>query len=139
MQRYAKPILMLATPVLAYLSICAVGFATGNAIFDYVAVYLAACSAMLMLFFVTRHQDDHKNALSAVALAASVYFASFYMIQMQGPYQDPPQIQADAVVSVMPNATIQSWLADRTAAAKLPALNKGKKQLSQKALEKENG
>ena len=110
MYRYMKSTLMLAAPVLVYLSIYTVGVVVGNNVFTYVAVYMAACCAMLMLFFITRQSDEYKNALAAVGLGACVFFASSYMVQAvhQKAYPQPAYSQATAVLA---NAAMQPWLA----------------------------
>lgn len=120
MYRYMKSTFMLAAPVLVYLTIYAVGVVADNSVFNYVAIYMAACCAMLMLFFITRHNDDFKNALTAVGLGACVFFASSYMVQAMGQksYQRPVYSETTAVLA---NATIEHWLAKRKAGNKLQA------------------
>lgn len=110
MYRYMKSTFMLAAPVLVYLTFYTVGVVVGNNVFNYVAVYMAACCAMLMLFFITRHNDDYKNALAALGLGACVFFASSYMVQAldQKSYPQPAYSETTAVLA---NATIQPWLA----------------------------
>jgi cytochrome c biogenesis factor len=110
MYRYMKSTCMLAAPVLVYLTFYTVGVVVGNNVFNYVAVYMAACCAMLMLFFITRHNDDYKNALAALGLGACVFFASSYMVQAldQKSYPQPAYSETTAVLA---NATIQPWLA----------------------------
>ncbi|WP_215396213.1 hypothetical protein [Rheinheimera oceanensis] len=112
MYRYMKSTFMLVAPVLVYLSIYTLGVVVGNNVFNYVAVYMAACCAMLMLFFVTRDNDDYKNALAAVGLGACVFFASSYMVRAldQKPYPQPAYAETTAVLA---NVTIQYWLASR--------------------------
>ncbi|WP_240222553.1 hypothetical protein [Rheinheimera hassiensis] len=107
-----KSTFMLAAPVLVFLAIYTVGVVVGNNVFNYVAVYMAACCAMLMLFFITRHNDDCKNALAAVGLGACVFFGSSYMVQAldQKAYPRPVYSETTAVLA---NATIQHWLARR--------------------------
>jgi hypothetical protein len=112
MYRYMKSTFMLAAPVLVYLSIYTFGVVAGNNVFNYVAVYMAACCAMLMLFFITRGNDDYKNALAAVGLGACVFFASSYMVRAldHKPYPQPAYSETTAILA---NATIQHWLASR--------------------------
>lgn len=117
MYRYMKSTLMLAAPVLVYLSIYTVGVVVGNDVLNYVAVYMAACCAMLMLFFITRQSDEYKNALAAVGLGACVFFASSYMVQAMG-HKAHPRPAYSETTAVLANATIQPWLASRTADAK---------------------
>lgn len=110
MYRYMKSTLMLGTPILVYLTIYAVGVLAANDLFHYLAVYMAACCAMLMLFVMARQSDDYKSALAAVAFGASVFFASSYFIQLlsQPSYQQPSYTPP---VSVSPAASvIQRWL-----------------------------
>jgi len=119
MYRYMKSTFMLAAPVLVYLSIYTLGVVVGNNVFTYVAVYMAACCAMLMLFFITRQSDEYKNALAAVGLGACVFFASSYMVQAvdQKAYPQPAYSQTTAVLA---NATIQPWLASRLSDTETP-------------------
>ncbi|HBN90166.1 hypothetical protein [Rheinheimera aquimaris] len=110
MYSYMKPTLMLAMPIVVYLTVYAVGIAMDNDLFHYLAVYMAACCAMLMLFVVARESDDYKSALAAVAFGASVFFASSYVIQLlsQPDYQRPNYAPP---VSVSPAASVvQRWL-----------------------------
>lgn len=112
MFRYMKTTLMLAAPVVVYTTIYAFGVVVGNNVFNYIAIYMAACCAMLMLFFITRQNDDFKTALTALGLGACIFFASFYMVQAMGhkSYQQVGYTEAPAVLS---NATIEHWLARR--------------------------
>ncbi|KUM53976.1 hypothetical protein [Rheinheimera sp. EpRS3] len=119
-----KSTFMLAAPVLVYLSIYTVGVVVGNNVFNYVAVYMAACCAMLMLFFITRHNDDYKNALAALGLGACVFFASSYMVQALD-HKSYPRPAYSETTAVLANATIQPWLAswasdNKPADSKLP-------------------
>ena len=107
MYRYMKPTFMLSMPIVVYLTVYAVGIAMDNDLFHYLAVYMAACCAMLMLFVVARESDDYKSALAAVAFGASVFFASSYFIQMlsQPAYQRPNYA---APVAVSPAASVRA-------------------------------
>lgn len=113
MYRYMKSTLMLSMPILVYLTIYAIGVVAGNDLFHYLAVYMAACCAMLMLFFVTRQSDDYKSAFAAVAFGASVFFASSYFVQLlsQSGYQQPSYA---APATVSPAASVvQRWLVEQ--------------------------
>lgn len=139
MYSYMKPTLMLAMPIVVYLTVYAVGIAMDNDLFHYLAVYMAACCAMLMLFVVARQSDDYKSALAAVAFGASVFFASSYFIQLlsQPSYQRPAYA---APVSVSPAVSvIQRWLTDQAQSQPELISAEGSEPALAQTLENSNG